>query len=478
MLFYTPEFLVFSLLLLAALGVAARDFPRKVVLLVASYVFYMWWNPVFILLIVFQTGVNYATGMALASPDPARRRRALVGSLVVSLGVLGFFKYAGFFADNTLVLMRLLGFEPHWTALEIVLPVGISFYTFHCISYTIDVYRGKIPPTRSPVDFALYIAFFPQLVAGPIVRAAHFLPQLRGPIRISCDGLAFFLIVGGLAKKVIVADNLAPLVDAVFAEPGAWPSAVIWVATLCFAVQIYCDFAGYSDIAIGITRVLGLDIPRNFDHPYFARNPSDYWRRWHISLSSWLRDYLYVPLGGNRHGRLRTYRNLMLTMLLGGLWHGASWNFVLWGLLHGLLLVIHRLYGEWRARRNPSWQPGESLLARIAAVALMQYLVLLTWIPFRVTHAGDMAVAMRKFVLCDFDFGLANLGLGGLSFFSTLLLLGAFAALHALSFRVGHLETRLARVPTGVAALVCALFGFAAFCLWPLAEAPFIYFQF
>jgi len=479
MLFYTPEFLVFSLVLLATLGVVHRDEPRKWVLLVASYVFYMWWNPAFIALIAFATGVNYLLGGAIVRSDDDRKRKALLTlSLVASLGLLAWFKYAGFLADSTLYLMRSLGFEVHWTSLAITLPVGISFYTFQALSYTIDVYRRNIPATTSPLDFALYIAFFPQLVAGPIVRAADFLPQLRERIRVSCDQATFFLIVRGLAKKVMIADNIAVLPDAVFASPQDFPSLVIWLATVCFALQIYCDFSGYSDIAIGVARVLGFRIPLNFDHPYFARNPSDFWRRWHISLSSWLRDYLYISLGGNRAGTARTYRNLMLTMLLGGLWHGASWNFVLWGALHGFYLVVHRGYGDWRRRRDPAWDGASGPLATLLSIAAMQYGVLLAWIAFRVTDFDAMRVAMAKFVFFDFDFGLSNIGLGAMSFFSTIFLLLAFLALHYTSKRVGHLDRALARADLRVAALICFLVGFCAVVLWPLTDQPFIYFQF
>ncbi|MCS5619430.1 MAG: hypothetical protein NZ808_06185 [Myxococcota bacterium] len=240
MLFYTPEFLVFSMLLLATLALVKRDEPRKVVLLVASYSFYMWWNPLFIVLIAFATAVNYMLGKAIDESDDDRRRGVLLAtSLVSSLGLLAYFKYTGFLADTTLVLMRELGFAVHWSSIEITLPVGISFYTFQALSYTIDVYRRDLRATASPIDFALYIAFFPQLVAGPIVRAANFLPQLRERIRISCDQTTFFLIARGLAKKVLVADNLALLPDAVFETPEAFPSIVIWLASACFGVQIY-----------------------------------------------------------------------------------------------------------------------------------------------------------------------------------------------------------------------------------------------
>ena len=479
MLFYTPEFLVFSIVLLAVLGVVHRATPRKTVLLVASYVFYMWWNPAFLLLIVFATATNYVFAARLAASESDGARRGwVVASLVVSLGVLAFFKYGTFIQENTLVAMQLLGYEPHWTTLEILLPVGISFYTFQCLSYTLDVYRRQLEPARSALDFALFVAFFPQLVAGPIVRASDFLPQLEGTPRIRCEQRSFFLILRGLAKKVLVADNIAVFADGVFAQPEAFPSVVIWLGAICFAIQIYCDFSGYSDIAIGVARILGFEIPKNFDTPYIARNPSDFWRRWHISLSSWLRDYLYISLGGNRSGSFATYRNLMITMLLGGLWHGASWNFVLWGFLHGFVLVVHRLYTDLRAARSPGYAPSPLPIVRLLSILAMQYWVLLTWITFRVTDFPRMGVAVQKFVLFDFDFGLANLGLGRLSLFSTLALLAAFALLHAVSVRVGSIDEALGRVRLPWAAAVCFVAGFVALCLWPLTEAPFIYFQF
>ena len=476
MLFYTPQFLIFFAILLLTLLVVARSQPRKLVLLIGSYVFYMWWNPAFILLILFSTFVDFLVGRRMVATQDDSTRRLLLGiSLTANLGMLGFFKYADFFGDSTLYLLRLLGYEASWVTLNITLPVGISFYTFQTMSYTLDLYRRQIPASRSPLDFALFVAFFPQLVAGPIVRAADFLPQLRNPVRLHCNQQTVLLILRGLAKKVLIADNLSVFADQVFSAPELWPSLIIWLGTICFAVQIYCDFSGYSDIAIGIARILGFALPPNFDHPYVARNPSDFWRRWHISLSSWLRDYLYISAGGNRRGRLMTYRNLMLTMLLGGLWHGASWNFVVWGLLHGLLLVGHRAWSEWRGARGRT--AGTGGLATLVSTLSMQFFVLLTWITFRLTDFGDMTVALRKFVFFDFDFGLANIGLGSMSFFSSLLILGAFCALHAFSFRVGGIDRWLGgRVALGSA--VAFFLGAGFYLLWPLVEAPFIYFQF
>ncbi len=478
MLFYTVDFLVFSILLLITLSVVHRNEPRKIVLLIASYIFYMWWNPAFIALILFATAVNYFAGLALAKEQDDRRRKLILTlSLVASLGLLGYFKYAGFLAENLLYVMTLFGYEVHWTSFDITLPVGISFYIFQTLSYTIDVYRREIPATGSPLDFALFVAFFPQLVAGPIVRAADFIPQLRNPIRISCDQATFFLVLRGLTKKVLVADNIAILADYIFATPGSFPSIVIWIATVSFAVQIYCDFSGYSDIAIGVSRILGFRLPLNFDHPYLARNPSDFWKRWHISLSSWLRDYLYISLGGNRRGPIKTYRNLMLTMLLGGLWHGASWNFAIWGFLHGFFLIAHRFYGNLR-RRMADYRPSTSPIVQLASIGAMQYCVLLAWIAFRVSDIDALEIAMRRFVLFDFDFHLANLGLGAASFFSSIALVAAFGVLHLVSRRVGHMDRFLGRVSLGRAAAICVAIGLAGCLLWPMSDVPFIYFQF
>ncbi|MDP6980181.1 MAG: MBOAT family O-acyltransferase [Myxococcota bacterium] len=478
MLFYEFQFLVFSIVLLACLAVVSRNEGKKFVLLVASYVFYMCWNPAFILLILFSTFVDYLVGRRMAvETEKRRRRRLLIVSLAANLGLLGYFKYAGFLGDSLLWLLRSGGFEPSWTTINVLLPVGISFYTFQTLSYTIDLYRGQIPPSRSPLDFALFVAFFPQLVAGPIVRAADFLPQLDHLEHLRFRRVDVFYIGRGLLKKVVVADNVALFADAIFANPEAWPSVVIWLATLSFGVQIYCDFSGYSDIAIGIAGVLGYRLPKNFDAPYFAHNPSDFWRRWHISLSSWLRDYLYISLGGNRGSTFATYRNLMLTMLLGGLWHGASWNFVLWGFLHGLLLIVHRAYSGLRARSGKPIR--DRLWKNVLSIAAMQYYVFLTWVTFRLTDFDKMQVALSKFVFFDFDFQLADRGLGNSAIFSSLFVLGIFMLCHGVSvYRRGDVEARLERVPASLLFAGSVVGGFAAVVLWPLEKVPFIYFQF
>jgi len=479
MLFPSVEFLVFFAALLTGLSLLARYADRKILLLVASYVFYMWWNPAFIVLIIFSTIVDYVLGRRLErAENPALRRGLLIASMCANLGVLGFFKYANFFQQNLLGMWTFFGEAPGWSLLEITLPVGISFYTFQTMSYTIDVYRRKIPACESPLDFALFVSFFPQLVAGPIVRAADFLPQLQVPNKIRVRPEDALLILRGLMKKVLIADNLAPFVDRVFQAPETWPSAIIWAAAIAFSIQIYCDFSGYSDMAIGLARMIGFDLPLNFNWPYFAMNPSSFWRRWHISLSTWLRDYLYIPLGGSRHGKWKTYRNLMLTMLLGGLWHGASWNFVLWGGLHGIALATHRIYSQYAERNDWLAHLQSRWFYQTLSWGMMQVFVLMTWITFRVSDTSKMLVALKKFVIFDFNFSLAGIGIGALSFFSAIVILATFLVLHLISWKVGGLDRRLATAPSPVLAMACALAGVALVLFWPTTEAPFIYFQF
>jgi alginate O-acetyltransferase complex protein AlgI len=326
-------------------------------LLVASWLFYASWNPRFLWVILFTTAVDYAAGLLIeTAPSRGRRKAWLVVSLVSNLGFLASFKYTNFAFDNSVALARWFGWgTPDWALEKIVLPLGISFHTFQGISYTLDVYRRRIRAVRGFVDFAVFVAFFPQLVAGPIVRAVEFLPQMATPPRVSAsqvvEGLHWFLV--GLFKKVFIADRLALFVDPVFANPELYDAVTLRWAVLAYAAQIYCDFSGYSDLAIGCAKWFGFELPTNFNYPYVAGSIAEFWRRWHISLSSWLRDYLYIPLGGSRCGPVRTYVNLIVTMTLCGLWHGASWNYVMWGLYNGVLLSLHRI-GD-RALEGKAW---------------------------------------------------------------------------------------------------------------------------
>lgn len=353
MVFNSLIFLVFFLVVYGLYRVMPHR-GQNLLLLVSSYFFYGWWDWRFLSLIFISTVVDYWAGLAIEHADENARRRkiALWISLVSNLGILGFFKYFNFFADNLVVLLQGVGISSPVRHLNIILPVGISFYTFQTMSYTLDIYSRQMRPTRNFLDFAAFVSFFPQLVAGPIERASKLLPQIQTPRTITRGDMesGAWLVFWGLFKKCVVADNLAMLIDTGFGG-GSATGAQSLLGLYAFAFQIFCDFSGYSDIARGLARWMGIELMLNFNNPYFALNPREFWARWHISLSTWLRDYLYIPLGGNLKGRRRTYVNLVLTMLLGGLWHGAAWTFVAWGAFHGALLAI---YHAWAAKFSPS----------------------------------------------------------------------------------------------------------------------------
>jgi alginate O-acetyltransferase complex protein AlgI len=381
--FNSLTFLVFFALVLALHAMPLAWKAKKLNLLIASYVFYAAWNPPFVVLLWLSTLVDWWAAARLHRSERAMARRAwLAVSVVVNLGLLAYFKYGGFVLENLQASLAAAGIAyapPDWS---VVLPVGISFYTFQTMSYTLDVYLRRAAPSRSFLDFSLYVTFFPQLVAGPIVRPSELLPQFATPRRATSSQFAFGLglMILGLFQKIVLADAfLAPAAEAVFdARPGTVPGALdAWIGTLAFGGQIFCDFAGYSTIAIGTGLCLGFALPDNFRFPYAAVGFSDFWRRWHITLSSWLRDYLYIPLGGNRHCDVRTYFALMATMLLGGLWHGASWTFVAWGGLHGLYLAVERAL----RKRFAGYVPGP--LALFMLGLLTYVLVNITWVFFR-----------------------------------------------------------------------------------------------
>lgn len=386
MLFNTGRFALFFTLVFIANWLLGKRFrAQNVLLVVASQWFYACWDYRFLALLWFSMLVDYVVALLLDASRDARRRKWLITlSVSVQLGILGLFKYLNFFVDSGAALLARMGFGVHPHALGIVLPVGISFYTFQTMSYTIDVYRGVITAERNLLSFATFVSLFPQLVAGPIERARRILPQINGPRSLAPQALysGATLVLFGLFKKVFIADNLAGVVDQAFAKTATLTRGEAILSLYAFAFQIYGDFSGYTDIARGTAKLLGFDFALNFRRPYLAQNPSDFWQRWHISLSSWLRDYLYIPLGGNQRGTPRTLLNLFLTMLLGGLWHGASWTFVLWGAYHGLLLVAHRLLKPIVSRVRPSGGVGSGVWAVLCCV-LMFHLVVLGWLPFR-----------------------------------------------------------------------------------------------
>jgi alginate O-acetyltransferase complex protein AlgI len=388
MIFSSPRFLVFLCATLWILAMPLRHEVKKRVLLVASCVFYAAWDYCYLALLLAVSVIDYYSAARIAATSHQRTRwRWVTASIVSNLAILAYFKYYNFFVDSLNPLLGLAGLR--LPVLEILLPAGISFYTFKSMSYTIDVYRREIEPCQSLMDYATFVTFFPELIAGPIVRASIFLPQMTRRIGPTADRLAIgaSLFLLGLTKKVVIADRLAAPVDHVFADPGAFSRTTLWLAVIGYTMQIYCDFSGYSDMAIGTAKMIGYDLPENFNMPYAAGSITEFWRRWHMTLSAWLRDYLYIPLGGNRRGESRTYLNLMLTMLLGGLWHGASWNFVLWGGLHGSALAAHRFY---RSR------VGDRFRLPIGLGWLMTLgFTMLCWIPFRATHFGDTVHIVR-----------------------------------------------------------------------------------
>jgi alginate O-acetyltransferase complex protein AlgI len=375
-IFTQPVFFLFFALTFGVHWALRGERARKIWLLVTSYVFYGYWDYRFVGLIVLCTLFDFAVGLLLARTEGARPRRALIAaSLCMNLGLLGFFKYYGFFVSSAVDLLTSLGFHASVPVLKVLLPAGISFFTFQTMSYTIDVYRRQLEPQRNLLDFAVFVAFFPQLVSGPIVRATQFLPQLTVPRVLANVNVrrALVLFAVGYFKKACVADHIAAAIDPVFAHPSQFDGVSRALSALLYSIQIYCDFSGYTDMALGAAALLGYELAVNFDAPYFSTSVREFWQRWHISLSTWLRDYLYIPLGGNRGGPYRAARNLMLTMLLGGLWHGANWTFILWGFLHGAALGVQRFWAS-RSRARPASAPTAPV------VQVLSWLASFVWV--------------------------------------------------------------------------------------------------
>ena len=398
MVFNSLEFILFFIVVYFLYRLLGHRSQNRM-LLVASYIFYGFWDWRFLGLIFLSTVVDYLCGLKIDGETNAGRRKVyLLLSVITNLSILGFFKYFNFFAGSFSALFSNFGLEIDYVTLNIVLPLGISFYTFQTMSYTIDIYRGEMKSTRNFFDFALYVAFFPQLVAGPIERAARLLPQITGPRKITKTQVneGAWLILWGFFKKIFIADNLALLVNSVFSETGELTGNEVLVASYAFAFQIYGDFSGYSDIARGISKLLGIDIMVNFRFPYFVTNPRDFWRNWHISLSTWLRDYLYIPLGGSKCANTLLYRNIMITMLLGGLWHGANWTFILWGFYHGILLCVYRVISPYLKRINISSVVAPFWFA--LRLIFMFHLTIFGWLIFRVDSFEQLIGMLHSLV--------------------------------------------------------------------------------
>lgn len=407
MLFNTIQFAIFFAIVWV-LYIRIPHRAQNALLLVGSYIFYGAWDYRFLSLIFISTAVDFYVGKILhQTTDDRRRKHIFYWSVLFNIGFLGFFKYFNFFAESLHTLLAACGLHTSIGTLQIVLPVGISFYTFQSLSYTIDIYRREMEPTGSFFDFALNVAFFPHMVAGPIQRAHSLLDQVTRPRQVTSEHLTegAYLIIWGLFKKMVVADNMALIADAVFSQSTGFSAGTVWVGMLAFAFQIYGDFSGYTDIARGTALLLGFRLMVNFNLPYFAENPQDFWRRWHISLSTWLRDYLYISLGGSRKGNGRTYINLMLTMIIGGLWHGAAWTFVIWGFYHGVLLALHRLVQAIFPRRTEQTPTFTDSLWKWARIGGMFVLTLYGWLIFRAGSFDQLAAMTQALFSFDIDGG-------------------------------------------------------------------------
>lgn len=473
MVFNTLEFVAFFIVFYALYRLLPHR-PQNWLLLAASYYFYAAWDWRFLGLLIASTVADYSVALYLSRlQDETHRRRVLWISIAFNLGVLGFFKYYGFFADNLQALLTSLGLGISLPTLHVILPIGISFYTFMTMSYVIDVYRRDIEPTRNLLHFAVFVAFFPHLVAGPILRAASLLPQIarpRAPTRQQMSEGAW-LVCWGLVKKVYVADNLAPIADAVFRNPH--PSGLdVLLAVYAFAFQIYGDFSGYSDIARGLSKWMGIELNLNFLFPYFVRSPQEFWRHWHISLSTWLRDYLYVPLGGNRGPRWLTYRNLLLTMVLGGLWHGAAWPFVIWGAYQGGLLVLFRWAGQrWK---DSAWVAAlERPVWKAAGWLVMFHLTCYGWLIFRADSAATIGRMTNALVT---GWSRPSDGTGDYAL-RLLLYAGPLVAVHAWEAWRNDLEA-VPKLPLVARYAVFVALAYLTVLFGEFGGSQFIYFQF
>lgn len=452
---------------------------RWVLLLAASYYFYAAWKAEYLILILISTGVDYVAALRMERAQTRKRRRSwLIVSLCSNLGLLFSFKYFNFFNESARALFNQFNILYDVPAFQVLLPVGISFYTFQTLSYTIDVFRGERPAERHLGIFALYVAFFPQLVAGPIERSTRLLPQFFKKVEVTydrtVDGLR--LMLWGFFKKLVIADRVGAYVDIVYSSPDDFSGLVILIATYFFAFQIFCDFSGYSDIAIGSARILGYDLMDNFRRPYFSKSIAEFWRRWHISLSTWFRDYLYIPLGGNRVPKWRWYYNLFIVFLISGLWHGANWTFVVWGALHGLYMIVGVVTGGFRDRLwNRSGFSGR--VRRWFAVLTTFHLVTLSWIFFRAESIGDAFLMVRRLPVID----SLNIFVGSFGAYEMLLSVCAIAVLeivHVLE-RGRHLGTLLNGLPSWMRWGLYYVFTMSILLFGVINQKQaFIYFQF
>lgn len=465
--FVSLDFAILFASILLLLWLVKNPTARKLILLSASCIFYAYWDWRFLGLLGFVTVMDYYISKKLVTAEEQKVKKVLlILSVVVNLGFLGFFKYFNFFITSLDAL--LVPMHVNLKTLNIILPVGISFYIFETLTYVIDVYRGVAQPAKSILDYAVFITFFPRLVAGPIMRATQFLPQLERGIVLNMENLVTGsqLFLRGLLKKIVIADNVAVMVDQIYAAPDVFSSPTVWLAIGAYSIQILCDFSGYTDMALGLGKMLGFKLPDNFNLPYTAQSVTEFWNRWHISLSTWLRDYLYISLGGNRKGKIRTYINLMITMLLGGLWHGASWNFVLWGGLHGIYLAVERaILGQ-----KPKQAPWTSPVAWIRAGWIF-LLVSVTWVPFRSPSWSTTVAVLKKLLFVSGGYQIEW-------YFTAALISVPIIFFGGLLIRRLKLEWPIFPMNATYTPAVIMFEALLVFFLAPENTSPFIYFQF
>lgn len=505
MQFNSIEFYVFFITILILINCLRKAYLQQTIMLCASYLFYQATSDYFILLLLLITIISFQSGNAIfLASSQVRKKTILAFALIGLLIPLGFFKYYNF---GIIILDQItmpLNVSLNIPFLNLILPIGISFFTFSAISYVIDIYKGTIQPETKFYRYALFISYFPHLLAGPIVRAGQFLPQMKNRVSLNPDNLktGVTIMVWGFVKKFVIADNCAPIVDAIFANPTHLTSPYIIIGTIFFGIQVYFDFSGYIDIALGAAELIGLHLPKNFFRPYLSKNPTEFWSRWNITLSSFIKDYIYIPLGGNRKGKIRTYFNLMFSMLLCGLWHGAAWNFIVWGGYHGVLLSIHKFFSKlgglsFPVRLHFSLNGNFRLFINIL---ITQYFIFLGWIMFRVGNLSDLIYCVNKFVLFDFNFRRPNppifgittiIGLiGTFGLFINIIVVIAFVIAIMLLIHNDYFMEKVIRILTTdwtrfIASLKLkywivslSVMIFILLSLTPSASPIFIYFQF
>lgn len=489
MFFNSIDFAVFFPIVFTIYWLLSKNLTlRNVFILIASYFFYGCWNWKFLMLIITSSIVDYIIGRyIMKSTSKSKKKVLLIVSLMVNLGILFYFKYFEFFVSSFADSFSLFGRAFDTDTLNIILPVGISFYTFQTLSYTIDIYRGKLKASTDPIAFFTFVAFFPQLVAGPIERASHLLPQFSQRHHFNYDQVksGLLLMAFGLFKKMVIADRAAILVNQVYNSPDDYYGVQVIIATILFAFQIYCDFSGYSDIAIGASRTLGFDLMKNFNTPYFSKSITEFWRRWHISLSTWFRDYVYIPLGGSRNGQFAMYRNLFLVFVISGLWHGAAWTFVIWGAIHGTVIVIEKALSKSRNKiKNQLQLKNSQPSGKLFYIFITFSIVCFAWIFFRANSIGDALLLVSKISLDNFSIvftdELFNLGLSRSQF---LILITAILLLIYFEIRLKKVKilNQLSSQPLIYrwACYLCIACTITLFGIYGLdSSSQFIYFQF